>query len=627
MNRIHIARNTRFTAFLLAAFMLVIMLAGCSGGDSTTVGGTTGGSTTSNTTTGGTTSSAGKPSAYGTVAPEDQLDYINYDSAVPIVKEGQEVNLTFGVMLEPGFTNNVAENWLWEFVEDQLNIIPEVQEILDEEKLSLLFASNQVPDIFLDVTFKPEDIVKYGVSEKQLLAYDDYLDGYMPSLKAYYESDPKAVINRIASDGKMYSYPRTLNDTTIVGSYIRKEWLDQLDLETPTTLDEFNATMIAFRDAGPEALGVDRVIPIGGGYEGWANPGGVLMEAMGFQFNPYWKGWQAAAGYIPCQRVGADGVAYYGLPVMDELFVEALTVQNMWYEEALLSPEYFTQDAAQARADATAGYTGWQNTTEGVAAYEGGLGSVAAWRTLAPLTSTWNDVPVSVNYNIYNITPYMIGGNTEYPEVSSRFIDLMFHPEWDYVVQKGPIEGIHSTYGYKGYSWGKDANGNDAIVVEGEENATTYRNANLVPTYMDHGIVNTFAAQARWKSAVAGQTIEPDSKEAIVERYKKLYAEDPVKYKNYPFYIETYDARGAYSESGVDPILTTVYRDEATNQKIADLDAILSPYVKEQVALFIAGKRPLDEVQAFQEELRSMGIDEYQAILKQEYEDYMAKLK
>ncbi|MDD6876813.1 MAG: hypothetical protein PUD44_03385 [Clostridiaceae bacterium] len=621
----------KLTALFCAVMMLGVLLAGCSGGNTqtTTAATTTAAATTAaGTTTAANTTAAASGTSYGDVAEADRLDYINYDSAVPIVKDGQEVTLKFGVWLESGFPNNVTENWFWKFVEDQLNIIPNVEQILDTEKLNLLFASNQIPDIMLDVGLTTSQIVSYGVVEKQLLSYTPYLDGYLPSLKAYYDSDPGCAPNYIASaNGDMYSFPRILNDTTITGSYIRQAWLDQLGLEQPKTVEEFTNTMIAFREAGPETLGVEKVIPIGGGYNSeWACPMGVLQEAFGYLMRPYWQGWKAAAGYNACLHIADDGTEDYGLPVNDEIFYDFMVISNNWYNEKLYSPDYFTMDPSQHRAETAAGYYGWQNTSEALSDSPGGL---ASWRMLAPLTSSVNSTPRSANYPIYGNSNYYISGSTQYPEVCCRFFDLHYNLDWDFVLKMGPINGITPDYGYKSYVWGMNPlnqkQTEDAPYFEGEEIANTYKNTYLMPTYMDQAF-QTFDFTARFYSAVKGSYVAPQTYKDVIAKAQSLYDADPIKNANQIFNIEKFAARGAYSGNGMYEPLRYVYRTPEVNETIADLDAVLSPYIQEQIALFISGRRSLSEFANFQEELRAMGIDEYDAILASEYAAYKAAI-
>ena len=57
-------------------------------------------------------------------------------------------------------------------------------------------------------------------------------------------------------------------------------------------------------------------------------------------------------------------------------------------------------------------------------------------------------------------------------------------------------------------------------------------------------------------------------------------------------------------------------------ERQADLETVIHPYIKEQIALFITGKRDLSEVDAFKEELKGMGMDELLSIYTDLYSSY-----
>lgn len=646
----------KLLAFTLSVLMMLMLFAGCSGsgGEKTTTAAqttaqatqtattaaaastqasqtTTAPATTAAAATTAATSAVASASAFGDVPVNEQLDYINYDGAVPIVKEGQEVTLDFGVWLEEGFPNNVTENWFWHYVEDQLNIIPQVQQIMDTEKQNLLFASNRVPDIMLDVSLSTTDIVKYGTVEGQITSYAPYLEKYMPSINQYYIDDPAMKATYTTNEaGDIYKFPRILNDTTIVGSYIRKTWLDTLGLDTPTTIDEFTQVMCAFRDAGPEKLGVEKVIPIGGGYhDEWGSPMGMLAESFGYLVRPYFNNWDVAAGYEACLHIDNDGNEDYGLPVNDELFYEFMLISNNWYEEKLYGDDYFTKDGAMCRAETAAGYVGYQTHGEGMSEFDPVLKS-AIYRMLAPLESEFCNTGINANYPIYGDSGYYIG-TTDYPEVCCRFFDLFYNPDYDVIVKEGPSDQYPEVPNYGFRTWIKGDNpateAKETYYLDGID--SWGKNVELFPTYWDQADL-TYNYSNRKNAILSGGTAEESSKEADLQRARDRYKEDPIKYSSalfsfdYPDGKTIYDIRGAYSKGGRYQPLRYVYRDEATNEKIADLHAVLKPYIQEQVALFISSRRPVSEVSVFQEELRAMGIDEYDQILADEYAVFKA---
>ncbi|MBE6930679.1 MAG: hypothetical protein E7463_10400 [Ruminococcaceae bacterium] len=635
----------KIIALILAVLMLATMMAGCGGGGNTST--TAAAASTTKAAGGAAATTAAAPSgvpadkAFGGVAPEDQIDYINYEGAVPIIKEGQEITLSFGVELESGFPNNVTDNWFWKYVENELNIIPDVAQILDMEKMNLLFASKQVPDIMMHINLTTTQVATYGKQEGLLLNYAPYLENYMPSLKAFYDANPNCAPNyTVSAEGDMYAQSRVLNPTTCVGWYIHLGWLQALDMELPTSIAELTDTLITFRDTDPAVFGVDRIVPINGNYsDDWGNPMGILAESFGYLVRPYFQTWDVAAGYEACLHIDDQGNEDYGLPVLDDLFYDYMQISNDWYNEDLYSPDYFTGDAAQLVAENKAGYTGVEATHEGMGKNDvpdtPGSEYKNEYLLMPALDSHVRTNPNTANYPVYGNSGYYMSGISEHPEVLCRFFDLFWNPEYDYVVKMGPIEGVHDTYGLKGYIAGDNplTENKESYYIEGEENANTYKNNNYVPTYMDQTL-QTWDFSYRFACAVAQASgkdpaelnIVLGSKEVDDARNAENYAKDPETYCESKYREWNFSIRTMYSESGMDQPLRYVYRDQDTSNTIADINAVCSPYIQEQVALFITGRRPIDDVAKFQEELIAMGLQEYDDILSGEYEVFKANM-
>ena len=78
----------------------------------------------------------------------------------------------------------------------------------------------------------------------------------MPNLKAVFDKYPEYRIMCTDTDGHIWSLPwieqlgseKTAIQTIDNMSFINKKWLDFLKLDVPTTVDEFEQVLIAFRD-------------------------------------------------------------------------------------------------------------------------------------------------------------------------------------------------------------------------------------------------------------------------------------------------------------------------------------------------------------------------------------------
>ena len=104
-------------------------------------------------------------------------EYLNLESDRPIVKEGNDITLKIVTVREGIATSDINENYIVKFIEDKLNVNLEIEELTAEnleERKSLMMASNDLPDILINMQFTTSDIVRYGVDGEQFLPLSDY---------------------------------------------------------------------------------------------------------------------------------------------------------------------------------------------------------------------------------------------------------------------------------------------------------------------------------------------------------------------------------------------------------------------------------------------------------------------
>ena len=200
-----------------------------------------------------------------TAAPAESAVAVN-PTGFPIVNEP----LTLTVF---GIRDNNQCPWkdmlvLKEY-EKMTGIHMEYQETGDQgkdEKKNLLFASNELPDVFLRPMFKESEIARYGVESGQLMPLNDLIEQYCPNLKALLDQDPQYWKAIEAADGNIYCLPQVnMNEIGPISwkQWINKEWLAALDLELPTTTEELRDVLRAFRDGDPNGNGIKDEIPLG----------------------------------------------------------------------------------------------------------------------------------------------------------------------------------------------------------------------------------------------------------------------------------------------------------------------------------------------------------------------------
>lgn len=117
------------------------------------------------------------------------------------------------------------------------------------DKVSVILASGELPDI----------IVAKGKDTNIISAIDDdtfwQLDDYIPKFENLSQMNPNIQLNA-SFNGKTYGIYRK-RDTMRAGVIIRRDWLEKLGLETPTTVEEFTDMLRAFKTQDPDGNGKD----------------------------------------------------------------------------------------------------------------------------------------------------------------------------------------------------------------------------------------------------------------------------------------------------------------------------------------------------------------------------------
>lgn len=116
-------------------------------------------------------------------------------------------------------------------------------------QMNLLMASGKAPDL-IQTTGTNATIADYA-KRGGLAELDDAFAKYGGYLQTLF---PEDVLDMGRIDGKLYSLFR-YSDTGYIGSMaIRTDWLEELNLEAPETLDEYYNVLKAFKEAKPDCI-------------------------------------------------------------------------------------------------------------------------------------------------------------------------------------------------------------------------------------------------------------------------------------------------------------------------------------------------------------------------------------
>lgn len=282
-----------------------------------------------------------------TVSAEGQ--YYNDPGTLPIVKEA--LTLTAGVpqvsTIEDWTTNEFTI-----FMEEQTGIHLEFETYPEAEyatKVDLIMAAggNDLPEILLGTGINVNVVGNWG-SNGFLIPLNDYLTNlayYIPTAFAGCSFiDYETALAQITYyDGNIYGtphYQESANDRVSRGRIVTyRPWLEQLEMEKPTSIAELRTYLEAIRDTDMNGDGnVNDEIPLSGYQAGLDVMRGALISP--FTLNNGRDPW-----YVE------DGVVAFNYN--SEAYREALTYIHGLVADGLLDPMAFTQDQSQLTAIAT----------------------------------------------------------------------------------------------------------------------------------------------------------------------------------------------------------------------------------------------------------------------------------
>ena len=350
----------RKCALLMAAAMAATSLAGCGG---------SGGSQTAETTKAPETTAAGETA--GTVETSAEFTYpmaagdkLQYWCELTTTVSANYANLgdtPFG----QGWQKNTG-------VEIEFLHPPTGQQ---KEQFSLILADGNLPDLMeynwtVDYPGGPEKAIKDGV----IIPLNDVIDQYCPNLKKYLEENPD--IDRMikTDEGHYYVFPFIRGDENLmntIGLMVRKDWLDELGMEVPTTIDEWHDVLTAFKNA-----------------KGCTAP--YSFEYTNNQYlgaDPF----VAAFGVNRSFYLGSDGKVHFG--ATEPGFKDYLATMQQWYSEGLIDPDLATLKNDQVSAKMTNGQAG---ASMGQAGSRMGTWTTAARTTIPEFTLVPAPVPTLV---------------------------------------------------------------------------------------------------------------------------------------------------------------------------------------------------------------------------------------
>lgn len=339
----------KLVALVLVLVMSIVVISGCnsssSNKNSSTETGNAGSDNKSSNTnevlTEGPNTNNGRPYNLTPTKYDNRQDkYLNGINATKLPVTDKPVTIT----IWRGFSSTVMKGYEDSEVFKELEkrtgvkvkfLYPPVGQ--ETDNFNLRIASNDLPDIF---SVPPEYAGGYkkAVEDGVYLELTPYYDkGLMPNIKWLRENNPEINRDIVDDEGKMYYWPMIdiVRSDPWSGLWVREDWLKELGLDLPKTIDDWDKMLRAMKQAkgvAPLALNITQ----------WYGVATNYMFVGSYE-----------AGY---NFINKNGKVAYG-PI-EPGYKQFLAKMNEWYKDGLIDPDFATRDYDTYNANIANGKVG-----------------------------------------------------------------------------------------------------------------------------------------------------------------------------------------------------------------------------------------------------------------------------
>ena len=438
-----------------------------------------------------------------------------------------------------------------------------------EEQFSLMVASREFPDMisynWINYPGGPDKAIDANV----IVSLNDLIDGNAPNFKSWAAKEEYARDLKTDS-GKYFGFPAiNTGDYRIFGGpCLRGDWLKELGLAIPETIDEWDTVLRAFK----EKKGASAPLTGDIGMFNW-------MDVWNSGFD------------VGIRLYVEDGTVKYG--PAEPGFKAFLTKFHEWYADGILDMDYPTNNGALLTEKLTNGESG------AAICYIGG--SIGAYMTMmkdkdpnyemvaAPHPTAQKGTPPRFMTAEYDVEKPFLA-------VTTACADTATAVKW--------IDNFYSEEGRMLVNFG----------VEGD----TYNMVDGKPVYTDkilHSPEGYSIAEAMCRNFQASY---PTTGLKQDENYLNQYYQ-------YPQQTDALNLWAANVQSGKTTQFPRVTPTLDESEEVATLGTEISTYVDEMVLKFVQGTEPLSNYDVFLENLQKLNLNRYLELQQAAYDRYLQR--
>ena len=317
----------------------------------------------------------------------------------------------------------------------------------EREAFNLMIASNDLPDMIYtrwptEYPGGPEKAISDGV----IIRLNDVIADHAPNLSALFAKHPEWLKAAKTDSGTHYIFPFIRGDDYLMvffGPQLRADWLDQLGMEVPETLAEWDTVLSAMKSEGLVEYPLTFTNFRRG--RGINAPGNAFIQPFGTT----WSFHQDDGGNVqfgPYQDSFGDFLAFF----------------KDWFDRGLVDPEFFSNERNTFNAKILNGDTGaWTSYTgSGIGAYldaNGGKGTFDIWAAPYPVLNKGDTPFFGQRDNPVRGSGMAVTTQARDVETAADFADFAYgeegHVLFNFGLEGESYEWSTSYPGFEGERW------------------------------------------------------------------------------------------------------------------------------------------------------------------------------
>ena len=443
------------------------------------------------------------------------------------------------------------------------------------EQFSLMVASQAMYDFVEYDWFKYSGGPSKAIEDGVIMDLTSYIDKDAPNFKKITSKGEYADIYRrgsLTDDGKYFAFS-TLNTgkyRTFGGLIIRKDWLDELGLAVPETIDEWTTVLRAFKEkkgATAPLTGLSGYFLVGGN---------AFNGAYGIGKGLYLDGKKVKFG------------------VLQPEFKEYVKQMNLWYKEGLLDRGFATTDKKIIASNMTKGKSG------AAIAFVG-----------SQMGNYLSQMQEDKSYNLV-AAPYPSPKKGE----KSKFVAMEQDVPPNYLAISAKCTQPDKAVKWADFWYGDDGYMLLNFGIEGE----SYTMKDNKPVYTDKILHNDEGMNLSEALGMYTRATGPAPGINQAPEYLEQYYRFPQQVEAFRLWSETTDvARKSEIPASIMPTA-----DES--EEYAALEADINTYCEEMVLKFIIGEESIDKFDSFVESLKTQfNVKRYIEIKQNAYNRYLKR--